>query len=581
MLSRKSLAAITVTTALACVGASFGADTLTDGPFMDSHAATTDWVQDLVVPQFDEMGGARILVKATIEWSAGVAGMAQVESEDLVPRVTTATLAADILMTGPSGFSVNPMPSDNRVFMASAYDGTTDFAGTSGAMFDDIAAGETGMEMFTNPLDLTAFIGSGDVTFPVDANAMSTVTGPGNVSQILNTDASASVTVTYEYIDIPQVCNFPADVEPNDVCDAENIEESCSIVDIAECGNYIDGKLEKRIAQGCEPDTYLVLFDKLNNIVDRDDNGSNKGNGWASGLFGINEDNGIIDNGDGTRGIRIGVTGRADGLDNVFNGLFQNGPHGQAGKFTVSVTFLDGDGEPLVSPILPQGGGISENPVTYTDEFISGAEAFYINYVLPQGTVSVDVCIDNVIACEIIREDVDFFCLENLVPLCDYCIVQVGGLDMECTPTATALGWFDKSCELILKAVGNLPTPGYTELCVVADANGRVIFAVSGYTDCNFNGINDEHELVEVAEDRAPPECQFIDWGHGVAGCYTLLVKASGPHAGEASPPDNGGADDTVAAMLEALSRGDTNQDGVTDTADLGMLIGNFGWVAP
>jgi len=560
---------------LACAGATFAGAELTEGPFSANFAETTDWGPiNLTVPQFDEMGGARQLVKVTVNWGASVAGSASVESLDQQPSIITVTLAADITIDGPSGFGENPMPSDDRLYMATAHDGTIDFMGGSGATYPEIIAGEMGMVMFTNPGDLAPFIGNGDVNFVAEAEAISSASGPGNVIQQIQTDAAASVEITYEYIEIPDICRYPADVEPNDYCDAFNIEESCSYFSLVDCGKFIDGKLEKRIAQGCEPDTYLVLFDKLNNILDSDDNGSDKGNGWASALFGVDGANGIVDNGDGTSSIRIGVTGRPDGLDGVFNGLFQNGPHGQLGKFTIYVTFLDDAGEALVNPILPQGGGAISNPVAYTDEFNNGAEAFYINHILPQGTAAVDICIDNQIACEEIREDVDFFCLENLVPLCDYCITQIGGLDCECRPTATSLGWFDKSCELILKEKDNTNVPGYSQLCVVADANGRVVFAVSGDEDCNFNGIHDDHEFAEF-DNRAPVECPEINWGHGVAGCYTLCVEVIGAHGGTIPSDGDGGS---AALMQNALDHGDLNMDGVTDTADLGVLLGNFGW---
>ncbi len=578
MFSKTTIAAMTASGVLACTGIAFGGAELTEGPYQDDFAETTDWGPvNLTVPQFNEMGGARQLVKVTVNWGASVAGSASVESLDQQPSMITVTLAADITLDGPSGFSVNPMPSDNRLYMATAFDGTIDFMGGSGATYPEIIAGEMGMAMFTNPGDLSPFIGSGDVTFVAEATAISSASGPGNVIQQIQTDAGAGVEVLYEYIEIPDICRYPADVEPNDYCDPFNLEESCSYFSLADCGKYIDGKLEKRIAQGCEPDTFMVLFDKLNNILDADDNSSEKGNGWASALIGVDSGNGIVDNGDGTSSIRIGVTGRPDGLDGVFNGLFQNGPHGQLGKFTVYVTFLDDAGAPLVNPILPQGGGAISNPVTYTDEFVIGAEAFYINHTLPQGTAAVDICIDNRVACEEVREDVDFFCIEGLVPLCDYCITQVGGLDCECRPTATALGWFDKSCDLILKEQDNTNIPGYTELCVVADANGRVILAVSGADDCNFNGIHDEHELVEEI-DRAPIECDFQDWGHGVAGCYTLCIEVVGAHGGSGEPTDGEGAAQ-IEQLENAMSHGDINMDGKTDTADLGVLLGNFGWI--
>jgi hypothetical protein len=576
MTNRNTTALLVGIGALVCAGTSLGGLELTEGPFSSSFAETTDWGPvNLNVPQFNEMGGARQLTKVIINWGASVAGSARVESLDEQPSMITVTLAADISISGPSAFGVNPTPSDARMFAATAFDGTIDFGGTSGTTYPEITDGETGMTMYTNPGDLTPFIGAGNVTFVAQASAVSSATGPGNVIQQLNTDAGAGVEVTYEYIEIPNVCRYPADVEPNDYCDPLNVTEYCSIVNIAECGKFIDGKLEKRIVQGCEPDTFLVLFNKTNGIVASDDNSSNKGNGWASGLFGVNSGSGIVDNGDGTRGIRIGVTGRPDGLDGVFNGLFQNGPHGQLGKFTLFVTFLDGAGTPLVAPILPGGGSI-DNPVAYTDEFITGAEAFHINYTLPQGAVSVNVCIDNSVPCEEIREDVDFFCLENLVPLCDYCITQIGGLDCECIPTATAIGWFDKSCDLILKEQGNEPIPGYTKLCVVADANGRVVIAVSGAYDCNFNGIHDEHE-VEAPLDRAPIECPEINWGHGVAGCYTLCVEVVGAHGGGTDPNDAGDSA-SIVLLQNAMDHGDLNMDGATDTADLGILLGNFGW---
>jgi hypothetical protein len=577
MLNQKSLLAGAATCAMACASVTLGAGAFTEGPFNDIFFDTTNWgPENLIVPQFDEMGGSRTLTCVKIEWVAGVAGDARAESLDNAPSIITATLAADIMLDGPSGFSENPMPSDSEMFNASEHDGTIDFAGTSGVVFPNLAGSEGGTVTFTLPADLLPFKGNGTVTFVASATAMSTATGPGNLIQQFMTNASAEVTITYEYDQETTTCE-PGCKEPNDVCDPLDLEGSCSLHDFLLCGKYIDDKLEKRIEQGCEPDTYLVLFNKLNAFLNSNDNGSNKGNGWASGLFGVDGTNGIVDNLDGTFSLRIGVTGRADGFDGNFNGLFQNGPHGQLGKFKLYVTFLDDEGDPLVNPILPNGAGISPNPVCYEDEFNSGAEAFHINYTLPFGTESVDICIDNVIACEELRNDVDFFCIDGLVPLCDYCITQIGGLDCECIPTATAIGWFDKSCTLIFKEQGNHPTiPGYTQLCVPADANGRILIAVSGAGDCDFNGLDDA--LQDLGDPRAPSICPEPTPGHGVAGCYTLCIEVVGDHGG--TPPGDGGGTGGEAVMQEALNHGDLNMDGVTNTADLGILIGNFGWIA-
>jgi hypothetical protein len=322
---------------------------------------------------------------------------------------------------------------------------------------------------------------------------------------------------------------------------------------------YINGQLEKRYESSCEPDTYLVCFDKQNNILDSDDNSSNKGNGWASGLWGSDC---IVDNNDGSFSLRLGVTGRPDGLDGVFNGLFQNGPHGQLGGFSVHVSFESND-----APLIESGAG-------YVDEFVTGAEAFYINFDVPAGTTAVHVNIDNTIGSVETRCDVDFMKLTNLVPLCDYCIEQIGGLNCECTPTDARLGWFDKSCTQILSEGSGGAVDQYAKLCAVADANGEINIAVSGEYDDNFNGIHDEHEV--VFDDRAPIECPEPKWGHGEAGCYTLKVYVIGVHDNDGGMPTDEG--DSGALMQLSLDKGDLNMDGQTNSADLGILLGNFGW---
>ena len=101
------------------------------------------------------------------------------------------------------------------------------------------------------------------------------------------------------------------------------------------------GKLEKREAPNCEPDTYLFLWDKDDNIVAQDNDSSSLGNGKASAVYGAVP----IANGDSPGGtVRIGLTGRPDGIDGHFNGLFFNAAHQQIGEATVYVTYYDGMG---------------------------------------------------------------------------------------------------------------------------------------------------------------------------------------------------------------------------------------------
>ena len=347
-----------------------------------------------------------------------------------------------------------------------------------------------------------------------------------------------------------------ADTEPNDTKD--------TLVNVpAPAGRFIlVGKLEKRYAQGCEPDTFMVLFDKLNHFIAAEDNSANKGNGWASGLFGVSDANGFIDNGDGTRSLRIGVTGRADGFDGNFNGLNQNSAHLQFGDFTLFVIFRDAAGA-QVGPTLE-----------YTDGFDIGAEAFYINHLVPPSATSADLCIDNTVGEILNCNDVDFFCIKDLVPLCEYCVTTVGGIDCECKPTDTLLGWFDKNMALIDLDDESGPVPGYARLCVTADIDGRARIAVTGSGDEDFDGYLDGQFFNTGAQGvgRAPTECPDFLKGHGVCGCYTLDIRVNHPHTDNENPDE--------AQLQNAMSHGDINLDGDTNTADLGILLGNFGWAS-
>ncbi len=339
---------------------------------------------------------------------------------------------------------------------------------------------------------------------------------------------------------------------------------------------YFDGKLEKFDAITCEPDTFLVLFNKDGQIINRDDNGSNKGNGWASGLFGLkrynkssprppgNGGDGIVSNDDGTFSVRVGVTGRADGLDGNLNGYFQNAPHGQRGPFRLEVAARNAAGA-LLSPAVLPGGEIVANPMVYTDEFLTGAEAFRINYTLPIGAITIDVCLDNSLGSAPVCKDIDFFTIFNMVPLCDYCITQVAGLDCECRPTDTLVGWFDKLGDLIAFSDDGGPIEGYAELCLVADVNGRAHIAVTGTGDENFDGLADAG-----SPGRAPAECPEPPPGHGVCGCYTFCIMVLDPHGASQSDAPAPGR----PAPPESAWRGDLNLDGAIDTIDLGRLLG-------
>jgi len=334
-------------------------------------------------------------------------------------------------------------------------------------------------------------------------------------------------------------------------------------------GTCFIGTLVKRDFPDCEPDTFLVLFDKELNIIAQDDNGSTKGNGWASGLPFIQDGTGFIDDGDGTWSLRIGVTGRPDGLDGDFNGLFQNAGHQQFGEFTITVSFFDG------------GSGVLLGSETYTDRFNTGAEAFYINYDVPDHNGHASITIDNTTGAIAALPDQDVFHLEGLIPFCDYFITQIGGLNNDCRPTDTVMVWVDKNCGVIWASNEYSAATGFEELNIIADYKGRANFAIAGE--------DQRGRLLSTGLDMTPPEIMARAAGECILpdpnideGCYTLCFRLAPPHPSATGPMESGDvaatADTLEGEIRNAMSRGDLNMDGRTDTADLGLLLGNFGW---
>ena len=321
---------------------------------------------------------------------------------------------------------------------------------------------------------------------------------------------------------------------------------------------YLSGKLNANEFPGRYPDTYLFMFDKQDNVVCEDDNSSTKGNGKASACFGVAP---IANGDDDGATVRLGVTGRADGVDNMFNGLFFNAPHEQFGEAEVCVTYYD------------EGGSVIDTDI-YLCTFVTGAEAFRINYVVPEGTATVDVEIDNTTETFDIYNDVDFYQLEGLEAACDYAITVIGGVQKDCTPNCAILGWWNKNGEQVLPVATGAPA---ASLAVISDANGRVRFSVSGAGDENFDGLLDDVEGYESDRNIGTPPVELPPV-HGCGTCYTVKVEWN-KHV-----PDDGGNGETPGGendTMVLLSNGDLNLDGGVDVVDLSLLLNNWGWTAP
>jgi hypothetical protein len=82
------------------------------------------------------------------------------------------------------------------------YDGTTDYAGTSGTTVATFTPSDSEVLFYNS--GLASFIGTGGLTFGLVSNAYTVLQTPGNFSTSMSTTGQAGVTVNYDYTPIPE-----------------------------------------------------------------------------------------------------------------------------------------------------------------------------------------------------------------------------------------------------------------------------------------------------------------------------------------------------------------------------------------
>jgi hypothetical protein len=203
--------------------------------YSDSTPFTfTNWTGSVTVPKFNPSLGDLVSIQFTLQ--GDVRGSARAESLDNSATVVTTQFSATISLTRPdNSVIVVSVPLANFVDSFTAFDGTIDFAGTSGVTHSGINASDIQSATSPPPLsDLALFTGAGNITLPVAAQGSSVANGSGNLITQFTTEASASVRVCYTYLpNTPPVLQCPgvqmasvgvpmsfqicaSDVDPND-----------------------------------------------------------------------------------------------------------------------------------------------------------------------------------------------------------------------------------------------------------------------------------------------------------------------------------------------------------------------------
>ncbi|MEC9372855.1 MAG: hypothetical protein VYC34_03390, partial [Planctomycetota bacterium] len=236
------------------------------------------------------------------------------------------------------------------------------------------------------------------------------------------------------------------------------------------------------------PDTVLSVFSPVP-PPDGEDYGEDLKPGATErgGLFAFNDDGGFWAQygGSGIFSLPVGgsvpdsirVTGKGCNPDGAFPC-----DHGQFGLVEIIVQFT---GVGLPGPLLREDRfyGVLNN----TNRIIFNRPA------APAGAVTWSVQ-TNVLASS--YGDVDFYEFNSLRPNAPYNVTIIGGTHDFIDPSRaldTTLGSFDAGGSLIATNddIGGVPWNPRSTLNMMSDAGGRIRFAVSGYSDFNFEGTND------------------------------------------------------------------------------------------
>ncbi len=185
---------------LATLGSQAQAATITYSTSITN--AQPDWASTLSVAKFDPTLGTLTGIQFNLMGS--VTGTIYVENTDAAPANISETLSATLTLTRPDSSSIIvTYPSAMLTDSFNAFDGTVDFAGTSGAIHGPITTSASA-SYTALATDFALFTGMGNIVLPVTAIGTSFVSGPGNLASGFSTSASAFLDVIYTYDNVPE-----------------------------------------------------------------------------------------------------------------------------------------------------------------------------------------------------------------------------------------------------------------------------------------------------------------------------------------------------------------------------------------
>jgi hypothetical protein len=158
---------------------------------------TTGSSGQLAIHQFDPALGTLEAINVTV--SGDLSTSVAAENEDTAPAVITVNQDATVTLALPGATDSTSAPVVSSVELG-GYDGTVDFAGSSGTIDQSQALIPAVAETLTDATDLAAFTGSGTLGATISTSGASSLAGPGNLLARLLAEAGGTVTVDYTYL---------------------------------------------------------------------------------------------------------------------------------------------------------------------------------------------------------------------------------------------------------------------------------------------------------------------------------------------------------------------------------------------
>lgn len=201
---KKNVLAVALVSALAAGSANALTITQTGEYGLGYSFATTNWLFTLTgLSQFDTLGGTRTLNSVALTLDAEMNQQIKGENTGANPDTLTPLASGSVAFRqGVSAILTAALSATGAPVGVTAFDGISDFGGTSGVTFPVLNDSDTVSTTLLSGGFFSGFIGTGDLSgYNIQAKALGAGIDStnGNLDQSVSTDARGRITIVYNY----------------------------------------------------------------------------------------------------------------------------------------------------------------------------------------------------------------------------------------------------------------------------------------------------------------------------------------------------------------------------------------------